>query len=541
MQTASTQTAPILDDDGFPDLLKCVQDRFNMLTLGAGIVNLFTTAADGLYDLFLDAIPPAMRQHYTCRSCRAFVERYGNVIAIDPESGAVVSVVWNVIDAPPIFSEAIRKLNQAVTRAVITGVFLSPDPTWGTPQSAPDKNAHVWHHFSVLPAKGLLFRESSLQTAGQAMAAKLEEYGMLCRSLDEFPIDVVRKAHEFLTSGQLYRSEKCEAVAKWLLGLHEKLPRNKALRERWIWLAVASAPAGFCHVRSGMIGTLLEDIQAGLDFADIKAKFDAKMNPLKYQRPQAAPTAGNIARAEVVLAELRAAGSLERRYAKLSDIKTLWLPKEAAKPAPTGLFGHLRPGAKSAELSDMGQVTMTWEKFRRTVLPFAESILFDVPGNQRLAFAALVTAVSQNAPPIMQWDSQDERNPANWYVHHNGSTAADFTLTPGWVKVTAVALQPNMWSEKMTYPQHGESVFFLLQGAREASVSCGAALFPEVLKSEFREIRATIEAYSKSATITERLEAEACGIRLQKGQTYSHRFKVTAKGMRSVYLIDRWD
>jgi hypothetical protein len=53
-----------------------------------------------------------------------------------------------------------------------------------------------------------------------------------------------------------------------------------------------------------MIGTLLEDIEEGLDFGDVSRKFASKMHPLQYQRPQAAPSVGNIEESEKIVAKL---------------------------------------------------------------------------------------------------------------------------------------------------------------------------------------------------------------------------------------------
>ncbi len=89
-----------------------------------------------------------------------------------------------------------------------------------------------------------------------------------------------------------------------------------------------------------MIGTLMEDIQAGLRFAEVKAKFDAKMDPLLYQRPQAAPSAGNIAQAEKVVQALASAGALQRRFARLKDIQALWTRRVSRCPPSGGVFAH---------------------------------------------------------------------------------------------------------------------------------------------------------------------------------------------------------
>jgi len=40
----------------------------------------------------------------------------------------------------------------------------------------------------------------------------------------------------------------------------------------------------------------------------------------------------------------------------------------------------------------------------------------------------LVTAKHPEAPPILQWDSPDKRNPVSLYVYVNGSATADWNL-----------------------------------------------------------------------------------------------------------------
>lgn len=53
-----------------------------------------------------------------------------------------------------------------------------------------------------------------------------------------------------------------------------------------------------------MIGTLLDDIASGMSFDSVSRRFAEKMHPLQYQRPQAAPSAGNIAQAEKIVEKL---------------------------------------------------------------------------------------------------------------------------------------------------------------------------------------------------------------------------------------------
>jgi hypothetical protein len=129
------------------------------------------------------------------------------------------------MDAPVAYARATRALASKVAAAKLTGIFLSGKAQWGTPMKG------GWRHIAVEPPARMRW-ESLVTTAGQAMAAKAEERDMLLRGLEEFPAEVVRKALALLTTGSLYRSEKCEGIARWLLDLHERRASTKHERER---------------------------------------------------------------------------------------------------------------------------------------------------------------------------------------------------------------------------------------------------------------------------------------------------------------------
>ena len=548
--TASGPVQPADSDpryqiDGLVDFLAQVRARF-VQALQGGQPLFLTAVAKELWPLYLDAVPDGLRQKLRCTACRKFIERYGSLVRID-EAGHVTSVLWPE-DAQELYAQASRRLRRAVEDAPVKSVFLSSHAVLGKPVTGP------WRHLAVeLPPTRLW--TSLVKTAGQARAEVREERDMLQRGLADFSVDAVRKAHGFLTSGALYRSEKCEGVAAWLLDLHERLAAEKheSRRQNLLWRAAALAPAGYCHVRGGMIGTLLEDIVADLPFDAIKARFDAKMSPLQYMRPQAAPSAGNIAQAEKIVGALKTAGSLARRFAKLSDVQCLWRPTAAgvsaattgADPSPRsagGIFSHLRSAQDAGPPeSDAPPTVMTWVKFAATVLPKAEAIEFWVPSGKD-AYMAMVTAQNPDAPPILQWDSETQRNPVSWYLYVNGSTPQNWNLVPNeFHRVSAVVLQPTLWDPNRQFPHQGASVCFVLDGSRDVGYRDSAGFFPEWLRSEYHPVRATLEAYAKSAVVAGKDEAEVCGIRLTKGMTWNQIFRVTSRGLRTRYKLDRWD
>ena len=513
---------------------------------------LFTTDALGLYDRFLDRLPMARRGHYNCRTCRKFVDRFGGLVTISKD-GRVESPLWSLYAfdgglPPPFFSNSIVAVLSAVRNAKVTGVFLSEGSLLGdTTNSSPKSPTGVWHHMHacVTPCA-----KNALLTVDQVMAEKIEDYGMLMRGIADFDIDLVRNAHTLLTNGSLYRSGKCVGPAEWLLKLHESLAgRSKTQRENLVWAAVATAPPGFCHVRSTMIGTLLTDLDAHKPFADIKHSFDSKMDPRFYQRPQAAPKEGQLDAAEKVIEKLRSAGSLDRRYATLEDIADdavwMWMPgpipRAPKSRATRRVFGHLggrgRASAASSRLMDMPTQTITWEKFWRTVLPTAESIECLVPTFGH--FFGFLTAADKSAPPILQWDRSDARNPVSWYLHVGGSSAHTWGLRGGvYTPVTAITTQPSSWGGGGDH--QGNGAYIVLEGARESGTA-GLCLFPEILKAEYHGIRSAIEAYSNSRKPAA-VSTPMCGLALQKSNAkWDGNLRVTSRGTRAIYILDRWD
>jgi hypothetical protein len=80
-------------------------------------------------------------------------------------------------------------------------------------------------------------------------------------------------------------------------------------------------------------------------------------------------------------------------------------------------------------------------------------------------------------------------NPVNWYVYPGGSPASQWGVEPGWRDVTALTLLPSMWGAEAEHKHQGKGVIALLRNCRDTQ-EAGIALFPEVLKSEYRSIRA---------------------------------------------------
>jgi hypothetical protein len=523
-------------NDNFDAVRESMQIGFDQaLTNGP----LFKTDAEDLFDLYLDSLPvhdAAERQYYNCGTCKDFVRTYGGLVTVD-NNGDLVPVMWQMTDCG-FYQPAIDALRNRISKAKISSAFFPKIPpyqtglkVWGEPQTG------EWTHYAVAVSTRLpnfFTGKSGSEAMAEAMAHSKERRRMVASSFADIKAPVLDEALRVLKSDTLERSDRFIAPLQWLRDLHDrpKGPRGDNL----LWKAVTLAPEGYCHPRSAVTNTLLDDIEKGLPFADISRKWAAKMHPLQFQRPQAAPSAQTIVQAEKLIENLGVARSLERRYARLEEVRTIWKPEVVEeKQKPTGIFAHLQ--AKD-QISTSFQVTLptktvTWDKFVEKVLPTAKQLQIRVPsyGN----FSGVLTAEHADAPPILKWDAEDNRYPISSYVYNGGSRAHTWGLTVNdWVDVTGIMPVPSVPGEE------GNALILMVKGAKDSRSDQGNALFPEIMKSEFHGIRSVVEAYSKTAQIGGRDEASANGLGLNKGSA-NYFLKVHDGTGWMQYQIDRWE
>lgn len=527
------QATPAVKGDNYGDFLHHLQEQFSA-TLQAGEQLLFTTDAENLFEAYLATIPAEHRQHYNCSCCRHFVNHYGGLVTIDKQ-GRTTPVMWGD-GAPSVHAKGVAAMAKLVSKATVSGVFLSSEHEWGNAESG------GFNHMSVTPPASLVFQRTTL-TARQKMAEKRQDNETVFRALHEFKREHVETALQILRSDTLYQSHKVIGPAEFLLQLHtdRDAAKGTAAKANVLWRAIAAAPAGFCHPRSSMIGTLLEDIAAGMNFEQVSRRFADKMHPLRYQRPQAAPTAGNIAQAEKLFEQLGLAPALQRRIARFEEVPKVWEPRqaEAQQPSGTGVFGHLTPKGSAPQKSaiTIPPIKMTLQKFVQTVATTAEQIEVEVEPSAN-PFIVITTAVNEDAPRLFQWG-----HPFAWYVWNGGAPASQYGLPIGMTKVTGITRLPSRWDDDgQRFEHQGDGIILLLDGATETR-EAGAALFPTLLRSDLHGVRSTIEAYSRNAKMQGLAEGTAVGLDVRKGSTsgYPFHLRVTTGGTEQRYLIDRWD
>lgn len=533
--------------DGYSDFLRAVEVSF--IAKVVSDPTLYMTDATNLFETFLENLPVEGQAHYNCRTCKHFFDRFGGLVNID-ENGKLVPVLWdkNIAGTSNFFKAAVEALEHKVKKAQVTGVFLSDDAVLGTAET------NGWDHLSVVLPNEALYRPKryTSTTPYQAAAEKLEEFKMLSGALEKYDISHINQALAVLTSESVDRSEKFINVVEFLRDLKVAVDRelNTRVKQNQIWKAVSIAPTGFAHINSSMVGVLLDAIKSGASIESIRRSFNDKVDSTNYQRAKATPTDNKIKEDEKRIIEMGLERSLERRFARVDEIETVWEPE--LKPVTAekqSVFGHLLQNKEETkpplEVNSMNRIT--WSKFESTVLPLAEEIHLRVNGMyHHNSFGAIVTAVHEDAPPIIKWDREDRRNPFSWYLYHGGSSPNAWNLSQGYVKVNAISLQPSMWYDN-DIDYLGKGLILILEGAKDTNYfgkgAKGNALFPEMLISQLHGMRSTLEHYSNNATLLgDDNEALASGLILSDGVEWDVHLRVKrTDGLMMHYKMDRWD
>lgn len=539
-------------EDQYEALLSQIKTHFHEIMDGYPKLWLYKTDVTDLFQVFLDNLPADAVQHYTCNACRRFVNKYGSLVSIT-ENGDIIPVMWPTPGAG-IFSDAVEAVREyLITKAKVICVFYSDKTILGTPQTGD------WSHMSV-QINRRLFTNYHVgvygKNCGQMMSASVHDYVTLRNAIKDYDISVVTEAMKLINSGALYRSDKvkdaCNAFRELLESLKGETPKVKHNK---IWYYIANATdARYLHIKSSVLGTLLDDIKNGVEVDTIISKFNDKMDPMHYQRPQAAPSTGNIDRAEQIFAELGFTNkSLERRFASVDELETVWRPdvcKEDNTEEQSSVFGRLRDQAKNAlKISKTDKLivdrgSMTWNKFYTEILPHAKKLrIRNTHYLPTPIIATFLTAVNPDDKCIFRYGNHFS------YYMYNKPMGISFGIL-GDVEVLAISYDPELWGKKDDMINGDTNgITLILKGAKDLqrigdNKIAGTGIFPEDLIPEFREIRSTIAAYSSTDYIQDSGVGYATGVRLQRGINYYQMINliVETDTMGTLSLnIDRWE
>jgi hypothetical protein len=216
----------------------------------------------------------------------------------------------------------------------------------------------------------------------------------------------------------LYRGEEFEPVVKIFYDIkmeYDKLS-NSSKKDNYTWIKSIEVGPSIAKIRNMAIGTLLVDIEKGVDLEEAVRKYESVMAPANYKRPKPVYTAGMIEKAKEDVEKLGYTRSLDRRLANLDDISAnnvLYSNIDASNriKKPTDVFGELAENlpVKPTNNKLAKEVEVTIDEFIQKILPTATNVEVYLENKHFINMVSLITAKNSDAPSMFKWN-----NPFSW-------------------------------------------------------------------------------------------------------------------------------
>ncbi len=336
------------------------------------------------------------RRTHECNTCYSFIKRLGPVVGV---INGQVDSIWNVQNLPEPYQTVANQMHALVTSANISSVFLSDERVAGKEYNIEETEAGNirWDHFYADINQAFI---SQNVVADSGEISSIVE--VFIRGLNEFSIETLQSVIDLCDS--IYRGEEFKPTVESFLRAklnYESAP-NKTV---FIWTAYKFHPA---KIRNTAIGTLIIDVQAGVDLEEAVSKYEKVVAPTNYKRTTAIVTESMKKQALEFININGLRDSLPRRHAKLSDISVnnvLFANSNSQAVMKDSIDSILDAVVTKSTEVPTKAVEVTIDQFLQNVLPNSKNIELLLENRLTPNFVSLVAPVNPEAPNMLKWNN----------------------------------------------------------------------------------------------------------------------------------------
>jgi len=388
---------------------------------------------DALWKAYLAAFPEGTnpifktKTEHDCSTCRNFIRHAGNVVGVSPTG--TLSTVWDTAArvAPAPYNLVAEALRMRVIEAGIKDLFrVGPkENEFGSKQtrsldtsvehtkySAPP--VLTWHHLHTGPMpKALQSTTPDAEKGNHRTTVQVFE-----RGLTELKPSAVTAVLDLIEANALYRgAEFREALLAFqkaqtrYIQLSTTAADDTALtagllaREVFVWTEAVGPASRF---RNTAMGTLVIALSEGEELEKAVGAFERMVAPTNYKRPTALVTPGMVKKAMETITELGLEPSLERRFARFSDISVgdvLWVDNASKSKLKGGLMDTLLAATAPALVDASKAEDIGMERFITEVLPEATSVEAMFTGRHTGNLVTLTAPVHPEPKQLFKWNT----------------------------------------------------------------------------------------------------------------------------------------
>jgi hypothetical protein len=364
---------------------------------------------DVIWDIYLNSFPEGMnpiykeRREYDCNCCKQFIRDAGGVIAV---KNGVITTVWDGEVGYPYTSVA-KALSDYVRTRPIKNAFFHYTEILGTDsnkQLLEGGSVTTWNHFHAKLPRQFVKPKDSLGTLFSNLNSGKDVFK---RSLEEISIPTIETVLELIEQNSIYRGEEHKRLVQIFLSLKKEFNEITELPDRDLFCWTCSVKnEAVARIRNSVIGTLMVDIESGMDLDRAVKAFEVKVAPANYKRPTAVITKRMIETAQGEIEKLGLTESLQRRHALVKDISVndiIFANRTPVSAVAGDIFDEMKGDIKvnPKELKKVEEVSIG--KFITDIVPKASSLKVLLENRHVNNLVNLIAPVHAEAAPLFKW------------------------------------------------------------------------------------------------------------------------------------------
>lgn len=390
-----------------------------------GLLFKVKATSDDVWDLYLKSFSEGTdpifkeRTEHDCSCCKSFIRQMGNVVTLN--SDGTYNTIWADHESlPHPYNVVSAALGEYIKSFSIDSVYMCTDNFKNPGQKVSrsqneDGSVVTWDHFyGEVPTSAVIYNPDTVigdynTTAQMALRA--------VTSITDYAIDSVL---DLINQGVLYRGEQYKNSIVSLKEMKQKYEKYVAAGNNESNFGFIEIKNPAARVRNTAIGTLLVDISEDRDIETAVKSYENMVAPANYQRPKALITPRMIKNALEKLDDLDMRDSIERRFAKTSDVSVkdvIWASADAQQEMKDSLeeillgSGRVRRGSKVNDYVEIGI-----NDFIKDIVPNVSTMDVMVHNALQSNFVALTAPVHADIKNMFSWSN-------NFAWSYNGGVA----------------------------------------------------------------------------------------------------------------------
>lgn len=431
-------------------LTKAMNEHFKKMTQSHKLLYRVHCTGDMLWQAYMEGFKPdpvfrdPESSTHNCNMCRHFIQHYGNIVALNEDNTFTSIFDFELPEAIKAeYEKSILAMRELIHVSEVDNLFvvtrdsiarsnydkcsiegyehlgLSKNVKRYTKEEAdkfgvvkPNQIVTFNHLYLSIPA---VYIKRTNDTVATLMTNEKAKKDSLEKSLNEFTSDTIELIIDLIEQQSILNGEAQLGKLRAFLELsrqYVQVPQEQ--RNIWLWRQVQTFQ--YCHIRGEVIGTLLTDIQSGMDIAEACKAWNRKVDPANYMKAQAPITKMQIKQAQDFVEGNGYVESFTRRCATMVDIEAseiLHIHNGDVKPV--SIFDAVKTAdapIKSAKFDNLKEIPI--EEFMQKVLPDCTSLEVYLEGKHKGNLVTLITANNKDSKPIFKW-----KNNFSWTYNGN--------------------------------------------------------------------------------------------------------------------------